>query len=560
MCTLNKSIQFIVVFITFQILITEKNFAFNYSDIIQTPINNDSLRLLKKMKANNDFVEKLVLKSNNASDLYLLDSTVNYKYNGNTDSVRTEKNVFGYDPSGRQASWIIYDWDEETNRWKKEGKSFKKFNNYGNILLEEYFTWDDSKNIWQPGLWYWNPKVEYKYNDEQKIIEQLFYFYFDEQNYSKTIWTYNTDGKEILKEDLNSYNDSINYNNRTTTTYSENNQVVTSLSERWTDELNKYVNSHKEINEYDTKGNLLKTVNYIWNMENNRWEGTSYSGRYEEYEYNENNQVITYLKGRWNENKKLYEIYKKMIYGYDNNGERNLSEEFSWSENKWIFSYGRKKTEEITTDSYFDISIVESNKYGNQKYTPNSKNLIKYNENKQVTDFESYYWNENTNIWEYSKKTILMYDDNNNRIKKETFQDLNKKEWVFDAVSEYKYDENNNLVAEKFYGTLESVVPEARWGYFHYYQDEKFTVSQNNANNINDNIKIYPNPTSQYISIDGIIDENVKISIVNIEGITVLSIENKYYQSIDLSALEKGIYFVKIAMISGNYTKKVLIK
>lgn len=72
------------------------------------------------------------------------------------------------------------------------------------------------------------------------------------------------------------------------------------------------------------------------------------------------------------------------------------------------------------------------------------------------------------------------------------------------------------------------------------------------------NISIYPNPVSDYLSIDNSGDMNIqKIDLFNTNGQLIYS--SNSIESINLSAIESGIYFVQLRIDSGRIlTKKIL--
>lgn len=71
-------------------------------------------------------------------------------------------------------------------------------------------------------------------------------------------------------------------------------------------------------------------------------------------------------------------------------------------------------------------------------------------------------------------------------------------------------------------------------------------------------IKIYPNPASKILYIEGINKKNYQAEIINIEGRIVLNTEIKNNE-IDISALTKGVYFVTIKSNNEKiYSQKIL--
>ncbi|AZB07870.1 T9SS C-terminal target domain-containing protein [Chryseobacterium sp. G0162] len=83
-----------------------------------------------------------------------------------------------------------------------------------------------------------------------------------------------------------------------------------------------------------------------------------------------------------------------------------------------------------------------------------------------------------------------------------------------------------------------------------------------NENNLSNALKIYPNPASKEIFIDGIKDKNVTLELINAEGRKVLETDKiTSGKGIDISGLPSGVYFINLK--SGNlksYSQKLIIK
>ena len=72
----------------------------------------------------------------------------------------------------------------------------------------------------------------------------------------------------------------------------------------------------------------------------------------------------------------------------------------------------------------------------------------------------------------------------------------------------------------------------------------------------NSNINIYPNPTNGLLNINT--NENINsISIYNIIGKQVLNTIDK--ETINISSLEDGIYFIDITTEKGIYTQRIIL-
>ncbi len=88
------------------------------------------------------------------------------------------------------------------------------------------------------------------------------------------------------------------------------------------------------------------------------------------------------------------------------------------------------------------------------------------------------------------------------------------------------------------------------------------TTLSTQENELSGAIKVYPNPASKKVYVEGIKDKNTTIEIINFEGRKVLkSAGVKSDNSLDISGIPAGAYFININ--SGNtktYSKKLIIK
>ena len=73
-------------------------------------------------------------------------------------------------------------------------------------------------------------------------------------------------------------------------------------------------------------------------------------------------------------------------------------------------------------------------------------------------------------------------------------------------------------------------------------------------------IRVYPNPASKEIFIEGVEDKKASVEIINTEGRKVLE-TNAANKSIDISKIPAGVYFINLK--SGDlksYSQKLIIK
>ena len=80
------------------------------------------------------------------------------------------------------------------------------------------------------------------------------------------------------------------------------------------------------------------------------------------------------------------------------------------------------------------------------------------------------------------------------------------------------------------------------------------TASVVNEDSFKNSISIYPNPTSDKLYIDGLVIQDVVI--YSVLGKEVVKISNQ--NSIDVSSLSKGVYFIKVSDGVNSSTKKFI--
>ncbi|MCZ8145226.1 T9SS type A sorting domain-containing protein [Flavobacterium sp.] len=81
------------------------------------------------------------------------------------------------------------------------------------------------------------------------------------------------------------------------------------------------------------------------------------------------------------------------------------------------------------------------------------------------------------------------------------------------------------------------------------------TLSNNNFSTINSKIKVYPNPTSDFLFIDTIEKQIQKIEFFDLQGRLIKTInENKDKYEIDISNLQSATYLVKLSTETNSET------
>ena len=72
-------------------------------------------------------------------------------------------------------------------------------------------------------------------------------------------------------------------------------------------------------------------------------------------------------------------------------------------------------------------------------------------------------------------------------------------------------------------------------------------------------VKIYPNPTNNYLNIKSSTVTITKISIFDLQGKRML-IKTNHLDNINVSNLNRGIYFLKLEMNQSVLMKKIMLR
>ncbi len=91
--------------------------------------------------------------------------------------------------------------------------------------------------------------------------------------------------------------------------------------------------------------------------------------------------------------------------------------------------------------------------------------------------------------------------------------------------------------------------------------DDNVTVDFVGINDINTDIQIYPNPTTDQINIDLQQNQKYEIQINDITGKTIINEQGiKTKLTYDLSNLDKGVYIINIILENNTLTEKIVIQ
>jgi len=406
--------------------------------------------------------------------------------------------------------WVHYSHIEYTYNSDNKILTISEINGNGDIITQFSYTYDSNNNLitkiyhqWRKALW------------ETSYFDTLQFSYWD--TLQLNVYTYDANNNlltELCEKD--------GYSQLDTYTYDTNNNVINFVSQySWN---YPWVNGSSYTCTYDSNNNLLTKLNQTWMS--NSWENSSLIT----CTYDPNNNLLTKLDQNWQNNLWINKKLNTYSYNLNNSVLTELIQQV-WSENLWkdydLYIYTYDSNENLTTKTMqFLKDSVLANFY----------------------------------------KLVWVYDENGNGKSVEHFRWSWLDTWI---------EADGSGTTQCFslpYNNMQSGFGDC---FFHKMTASYIKVSDIIANiepvtpQEQSNISIFPNPTTGELGIRnyelGI--RNYELGIRNVEVYDIIGkkLSTVNYQlstinSIDISHLPAGIYFVKITTEKGVVTKKVVKK
>ncbi len=324
-----------------------------------------------------------------------------------------------------------------------------------------------------------------------------------DDEYEFHTYDYNSDNKVIAIFDSisqsMSYFDSISYN--------ELGQLVRIDGWQWLD------NSHwKKVNyieyTYNAQGLLASRTNYNSATD---WE----VGGIYEYSYNSEGQIVLSeltMGGR---------IFGNVEYEYENG--KLKSETYNFD----LWGYGMEPSEK------YEYSYDNTTGFVNEVYLKYYEDGFWYNDSKQ-----NYFYDANGNCTEYR-----VTDNSNNIVERSLFEYDDR--LIANAVMPYSpeterpktFNNTNLYTIEHWYTVDDEHVLQYVCDYLYSYKDYAGIEDYNAAD-----AYIYPNPASDFISIDA----EGSVEITDMQGRIVKTTSTSKEELIDISDLPAGNYIIRI--------------
>lgn len=441
-----------------------------------------------------------------------------------------------------------------------------------------------------------------------KKIDSAYRFYFDEveenwQLYSRNFFIYDFENRSVEK--VNKYEENfyhpLDYCDVTKYTFNENGLLsVLEYGDRYIDSINNLTINNRIEHKY-TDNNLIKSKKSYYVNSNIKIMTLS-----EEYSYEPNGKLKTYSIKTWgfgyytfssiytykyeyisninclktteyfNEENSRSDEKKSITEAYrDNSGKDTLIKfyEKHWKSYdmilrniiRYTYNQNGKKIEEIINQSY----------WGEEDMEPLSKKKYSYDNNGNIVRMFYYEWDATNEKWLLTYDTKFSYDtvsvdnllynvfwreEEEYAIETENIEiseqlDVNREEipyLYYSSHTDYFYSDSSSpteMTLQDFIVDIDTVPP-----------FNQFTETGVKNTELKENVKLYPNPASNFIIITLPEGENeVRLMLYDQEGRVVLNSNITNNQITDIRSLKPGIYYYNLSTQKTNSSGVVLI-
>ncbi|MFC6877460.1 T9SS type A sorting domain-containing protein [Flavobacterium myungsuense] len=359
--------------------------------------------------------------------------------------------------------------------------------------------------------------------------------------------------------------------------------------------------------EYDNNNNLVGEYRMNWNNSNSTWENSGKTT----FTYNAGNKVTQELNQNWNILTSTLENSYKQTYTYTNGKITEIVSQ-EWLNSSWVNTYKTVITynssnlpetaigftweglQWVTDKSRTTLTYNSNNRvisdlqeiWDGTQWVNDTKTLYTYNANNKIINQKSAKWDDFNSLWvPNGNKSEYEWDTSGNKAKETeyyTYSDANnnqfnnqfKKEYTFDTSSlmssfanpfkdktgfDYLFEDfpfvNKVLVENEFnYDANTSTYSNNSRTTYNY--NSSITLSTKQPEITIEKIKVYPNPTKDFLNIQNIANNKIdKVIISDIIGKTVLKCYENAKQ-INVQDLSKGIYLIEAFSGKVKFTSK----
>jgi len=402
------------------------------------------------------------------------------------------KRMFTYDSKGNVASAVYADWNYDDNVWEKQDSTECKYDAAGNQILQVYYLWDTTD-------WKKDYKSESNYDAAGNQTLVIGYWWNDTgwvKSY-KNEMTYDADGNEATQTAYQWENNDWKKNNRKEWTYNADGNLIVEATSSW--DNNSWKNFSKYEYDYDGDGNRMSKTEFLWN--NTVWTNTNHV----EYAYDAAGNCISSIYAYWLNN--AWKDNSRVLATYDTDGNQTSEISESWTNNAWVGTYRDDWTYANGNMTTHTISYWINNDWGaGFKYELTYNLAFADDDLICPTDYRTHNMHVETSSYSW---------------------DLTENDWTATPVS-----------VTSFYWSAKDIDNTGI---------EQLTMD-------NGQWTIYPNPTKGKLTIVSDNAGTMPVQIYDIYGREIINSPLSIVNSIDISHLSNGLYFLKM----GNKTVKII--
>ncbi|TPG41564.1 T9SS type A sorting domain-containing protein [Flavobacterium pectinovorum] len=352
--------------------------------------------------------------------------------------------------------------------------------------------------------------------------------------------------------------------------YSQNIKKIT--YESWSN--NNWVNSSYVVNNYDKSDKITDDLSQRWDVSSSNWKDSNSTN----YEYDTNNLLNKIIYKSLDNTSNLLTFSQRASFTYNNENKIDVGFYEEWTNNAWQNSL--KNTSSYDSNGYLISSLIERWNENNWKndikvdYSNNSDGLF--------TQITRQKWNDSSSKWENFSQSTYTYNSSK-QVSVETMNIWENNKWIEKILFTNSYNTDGFLTkrlrqdwddtlsiwvnlyqsnyAKNQNGTIHQEIseiwnkPSNSWENL-----SRTTYEYENTLGIADltkyDIKIFPNPTTDFINIHLEESDNTKVSVIDVLGSPIIKenfVGNDF--SLNVMNLNKNVYFIKI-----ERGEKVLVK
>lgn len=456
-----------------------------------------------------------------------------------------EKYSFAFYPNG-----IV-----KTSQYSRTGRRNKSYFDRDGYL-SQIVEMEIEINWWENTV-----KQEFLYDSRNNQIEHKFYTYIDTDWELESIKTKAYDSNNNLLSETNAIKIGSSFidNERIEYAYDANNRKTKEAYYTWHRNSYSWLPVVKTEIHYDPRGNQVLKEQFS----GKRFSWAIYWK--EKYSYTPSNYLEMQTDAQWDTTLQNW-VKKDSTWKVYNTNHLIISDStFQRSGSKWKF-----RSVQATSYNPSNQIILEEERILKNGYPfLINKTVSTYNSSNRMLLRASYHWNGTDKFLTNSSKSEYTYS-NNSDIYISTFYSGRDTTWITMGKVENYYDpskQKENIIPHNWFwwGDLKLLktksysISNNQWEIDDtsavYYSD--FITSVKSVEN--DKIKMYPNPTTDFLNISGEINQGTQLELVNMAGAIMHTyVTTSANPRIDVSGLIPGVYFLRVQDKEGVIVKKIL--